>query len=98
MNIDSKKDGGSLVVKVSGRLDTMKAPELEEFLNQSLEDVTELAFDLSELEYISSAGLRTLLGAQQTMDSQGSMVVRNVPQPIMEILEVTGFTVFLTIE
>ena len=98
MNIDSKKDGGSLAVKVSGRLDTMKAPELEEFLNQSLEDVTELTVDLSELEYISSSGLRALLGAQQTMENQGSMIVKNIPQPIMEILEVTGFTAFLTIE
>ena len=55
-------------------------------------------FDLGQLEYISSAGLRVLLAAQKIMNKQGTMVVKNVKPMIMEIFEVTGFDSILTIE
>ena len=98
MNIETIKNGGALNVKVDGRLDTTTAPELDDTLKASLEDVTELVFDLSDLEYISSAGLRVLLSAQKTMNQQGSMKVTGVNDIVMEIFEVTGFTGILTIE
>ena len=98
MNIEPKKDGGKLEVKVSGRLDTTTAPELDEYLKQSLEGVDELIIDFSDLEYISSAGLRVLLSAQTTMNTQGSMTVKGVNDIVMEIFDVTGFTDILNIE
>ena len=98
MNIEPKKDGGKLEVKVSGRLDTTTAPELDEYLKQSLEGVDELIIDFSDLEYISSAGLRVLLSAQKTMNTQGSMTVKGVNDIVMEIFDVTGFTDILNIE
>ena len=98
MNIEKIKNGGALNVKVDGRLDTTTAPELDDTLKASLEDVTELVFDLSDLDYISSAGLRVLLSAQKTMNQQGSMKVTGVNDIVMEIFEVTGFTGILTIE
>ena len=52
---------------------------------------------MAALDYLSSAGLRILLGAQKTMNKQGSMKVTNVNDTIMEIFEVTGFVDILTV-
>lgn len=98
MTIDKVQDGVKLTVKVSGRLDTTTAPELEDDLKASLEGIEDLTMDFSELEYISSAGLRVLLSAQKIMNKQGSMVVTGVNSTIMEIFEVTGFSDILTIQ
>ena len=64
----------------------------------SLDDVEELTFDLSELIYISSAGLRIILSSQKRMNKQGSMKVTNVQDIVMEVFESTGFVDILTIE
>ena len=98
MNIEKKAEDKKLTIGVSGRLDTMTAPELDEELKNSLFDVEELVLDFSQLEYISSAGLRVLLAAQKAMNKQGSMVVTDVNDTIMEIFEVTGFSEILTIK
>ena len=64
-----------------------------------IDDVMEVIFDLKETEYFSSAGLRVILGVYQDLDDKdGSMVLKNVNDDLMEILEMTGFTVFLEIE
>ena len=97
MVIEKKAEGEKLTVKVIGRLDTTTAPKLEEELHASMDGVTDLVMDFSELEYISSAGLRVLLSAQKTMNKQGKMTVTGVNEVIMEILEVTGFVDILTI-
>lgn len=88
----------NLVVALDGRLDTTTSPNLEEELKATLPSVEDLVFDLTKLEYISSAGLRVLLSAQKTMNKQGSMVVKNVSEEVKEIFEVTGFSDILTIE
>jgi len=98
MTIDKIQDGKALKVKVSGRLDTTTAPQLEEELNASLAEVEDLTMDFEELEYISSAGLRVLLSAQKVMNRQGTMTVIGVNDTIMEIFEVTGFSDILTIQ
>ena len=82
---------------LSGRLDTTTAPELEAELKSCLEGIEGLEFDLSDLEYISSAGLRVLLFAQKSMAGK-TMVVRNVKPEIMEVFDITGFSDILTIE
>ena len=98
MDIEKQKDGTKLYVKLVGRLDTKTAPELSEMLKDELEGVEELTFDLSELVYVSSAGLRVILSAQKIMNKQGSMKVRNVKGIVMEVFESTGFVDILTIE
>lgn len=98
MTIDKVQNGEKLEVKVSGRLDTTTAPDLEAALKESLEGIKDLNMDFSDLEYISSAGLRVLLSAQKTMNKQGSMTVSGVNSTIMEIFEVTGFSDILTIQ
>lgn len=97
MKITKIQDGNSLTVALEGRLDTNTAPELESVFKSSLDGVTELLIDMADLDYLSSAGLRILLGAQKTMNKQGSMKVANVNDTIMEIFEVTGFVDILTV-
>ena len=80
------------ITEVSDNLDDYSV------LNEALEDLTELTFDLRETAYISSAGLRILLIAQKRMNKQGKMTVTNANSDLMDILEVTGFTDILTIE
>ena len=98
MTIQNNKNGSALSLALEGRLDTTTAPELDEVLKGSLDGVTELTMDLEKLEYLSSAGLRVLLSAQKTMNKQGSMVVKNVNETIMEIFEITGFSDILNIQ
>ncbi|MBQ9030222.1 MAG: STAS domain-containing protein [Parasporobacterium sp.] len=98
MTIQTQKQEKQLIVFLEGRLDTNSSPELEEYLKSRIDEIRELVFDFEHLEYISSAGLRVLLAAQKQMNRQGSMIVRNVSEPIREIFDVTGFCDILTIE
>ena len=98
MTVNKIKNGNSLVIAPEGRLDTITAPELDNEIKASIDGITSLEFDLTNLEYISSAGLRVLLSAQKVMNKQGEMKVCNVNETIMEIFEVTGFSDILDIE
>ncbi len=98
LNIKKESNESSLTVFLEGRLDTTTAPELEGELKDGLTGVTDLIMDFSNLEYISSAGLRVLLSAQKTMNKQGKMVVKNPSEEVKEIFDVTGFADILNIE
>lgn len=98
MTINKISEGEKLTLALSGRLDTNSSPSLEAELKQSVGGVKELIFDFSEVEYISSAGLRILLAAQKVMNRQGSMKLISVSADVMEVFEITGFSDILTIE
>lgn len=98
MKITKEKKENTLRVNVEGRLDTATAPEFENSIKPELLGVSELIIDFSELNYISSAGLRVLLSLQKTMNTQGSMKITGVNETVNEILEITGFSDILTIE
>ena len=98
MQINKTIDNDSLTIALSGRLDTLTAPQLDAEIQGKLDGVKSLVFDFKNLDYISSAGLRILLMAQKVMNKQGSMVVKNASSEIKEIFEVTGFCDILTVE
>ncbi|NBH27371.1 anti-sigma factor antagonist [Lachnospiraceae bacterium] len=98
MKITKTQNGNSLYLALEGRLDTNTAPELEASIKGSIDGVEELTIDMEALDYLSSAGLRVLLGTQKIMNKQGSMRVTHVNDTIMDIFEVTGFADILTIE
>ena len=98
MTIEKKINGESATLIVSGRLDTQTAPELEAELDGVLAGLKELTFDMTNLEYVSSAGLRVILKAQKAMNAQGSMKLTGVNDSIMEVFDITGFLDILTIE
>lgn len=98
LDIKNTVNGTELTVKLIGRLDTTTAPVLEGDLRKSVDNIEKLIFEISELEYISSAGLRVLLSAQKVMNKQGKMIIRGANETVMEVFEVTGFVDILNIE
>lgn len=98
MNIKQNKENKKLTVLINGRVDSSTAPELLDYLKEAMSGIEELIIDLKDVEYISSAGLRVILFAQKTMNSQGSLTITNVNEDIMETFELTGFTDILTIK
>lgn len=96
MNIEKTLSGTKLTVALEGRLDVRTAPALEKELQESYGKITELVLDFEKLEYVSSAGLRVVLGAQKEMDEK--LIVKNVNDIVMEVFEVTGFAYVLNIE
>lgn len=98
MTVEKILNGESAKIAVAGRLDTQTAPLLEKELDDVISSLNELIFDMSSLEYISSAGLRVILKAQKIMNAQGSMKLIGVNDSIMEVFDITGFLDILTIE
>ena len=98
MTIEIKKNEKELTIEVVGRLDTITAPVLENTIGENIGGIQSLILDFKGLEYISSAGLRILLGAQKKMKDHGSMKLVGVCEEVMEVLEMTGFADILTIE
>ena len=98
MTIEKVLNGECAKIIVAGRLDTQTAPELEKEIDGIIANLKELVFDMTGLEYISSAGLRVILKAQKIMNTKGSMKLIGVNDSIMEIFDITGFLDILTIE
>ena len=88
------------IIKTEKRLDIAHAPALEKELNRAFEDgETEIIVDMEETSYISSVILRALLKAQKKVNSiNGSLILRNVSESVMEVFDVTGFSGILMFE
>ncbi len=83
------------VVKISGRIDSSTSPKFAEVVNAIVQNGRfRIVIDMEELDFISSAGLRVLIGAQKTCKryNRGEVVLANVPETIMSSLELAGFT------
>ena len=98
MTLTKQLNGNHLDIALEGRLDTMTAPELEAALRQELDSVDSLTLDFSNLEYISSAGLRVLLSAHKALAGKGGMKVTHLNEIVREVFDVTGFADILTVE
>ena len=98
MTIEKTLTGSEACLALSGRLDTMTAPELEKELKASMPGAERLVLDFAGLDYISSAGLRVLLSAHKFMSGKGGMKVKNANEIVREVFDVTGFADILTIE
>ena len=89
MKIEINKVNGNLKVALDGRLDTTTAPELESVIAKNLDGIDYIDFDCKGLTYVSSAGLRVLLGTHKKM--KGAMKLCDVCELVMEVFEMTGF-------
>ena len=88
MTIEKKQQDTTVELKLIGWVNTQTAPELEEALRELPEDTTQLVLDCSELEYVSSAGLRQIVAAYKKMN--GNLVLRSVSEEIAHVLKMTG--------
>ena len=98
MTIEIKRNASQTTIELVGRLDTLTAPALEKTITESIGSSENLVLDFKRLEYISSAGLRVLLGTQKKMQKVGSMKLTGVCENVMEVFEMTGFADILVIE
>ena len=90
---------GTLVVKPVGELDSMTSPVFEEELRGMLNSASHVVIDFEQVEYISSAGLRVLLAAEQYLEGrQADMKLIHVSEHILEIFDLVGFREIITIE
>lgn len=99
MTVTTTIEDGKLTLEVEGRLDTTTAPELEKVLKDNLGELKELELNLEKTVYVSSAGLRVLLNSQKIMtEREGSLLVTNVSEDVMDVLQITGFTDIINIQ
>ncbi len=91
MTINVERDYELVTLEITGRLDSTTAPNLEAVINEFSDDTKELVFNMAELEYISSAGIRVLLGAFKKMTlNQGIMRIEKANDIVREVFEMTG--------
>jgi anti-sigma B factor antagonist len=99
MEIRKEQNGNALILHLVGRLAVKEAKELDHVIRTELSGITDLTFDMSELSYIASAGLRALLIAQDMMDDAGgSMKLTHVNATVYCVLKLTGFSEIIKIE
>ena len=99
MNIKLINRGQEGELVLEGRLDTLTAPEAEEVFNQTAERFDKVILNMRDLEYVSSAGLRTLKRLHMAMKKKnGNLVLTNVRNMVMEVFEMTGFAGLLKFE
>ena len=99
MEIRREQNGNALILHLVGRLAVKEAKELEQVVRTELSGITDLTFDMTELSYIASAGLRALLIAQEMMDDVGgSMKLTHVNATVDGVLKLTGFSEIIKIE
>lgn len=99
LQITKKLEGDVLTVHIIGDLNVKTSPYLEEELTKSIDGVKKLVLDFTNVEYISSAGLRVLLGMEKAMRRQsGSMTLLHVNPAVKEIIRLAGFLQVMHIE
>jgi anti-anti-sigma factor len=99
MNIQVEQQGGITIIPLEGRLDGNNAGAAEAvFLTQLAEGKGQFIFDFSNLQYISSAGLRVVLvAAKKLRASKGRMICASLAEQVYDVFEMSGFTSILEI-
>jgi len=96
MDISKTLDGSKMELSVSGRLETITAPQLDAEIQALPEAVTELVMEISSLEYVSSAGLRVFLMAHKKMKARGGMMkISGANASVKKVFDITGFSPIL---
>ncbi len=93
MDITFSEEKGILIVSISGRIDAVTSPELEKAIISRIDGgAIKMLFDLHDLEYISSAGLRVFLFVAKRINSlKGKVVFCSLQKLIDDVFRVSGF-------
>lgn len=99
LTIETKKEKDGLWIMLKGRLDSQTAPYLEKEVSEQLEEVTRITFDVKQLEFISSAGLRIIIKAYNSVKKyDGIIIIRGANEEVKDVFDITGFTEKLKME
>ena len=98
MAVTERMEDGVLTLDVSGRLNAVTALELHDKMMELMPKAEKLIFDFTNLDYISSGGLRELLIAYEAMNPKGGVIIRNINPEVQSVLAMTGFSSIFTIE
>ena len=99
MEIRKEKNGKKLELFVTGAIDTTTSPTLESEILSEIKGINELVFDLTNTNYVSSAGLRVFLKFHKQLSSSGGkLIIKHPIEEVMEVFDMTGFSTFLVIE
>lgn len=91
-------NAGEVDVELKGRLDATVAPQLhEEMAKLQDADIKKVTFDVKELEYIASAGLRVIIFAKQKLGADTQIFMKDVNEDVKQVIEMTGCDNFVTI-
>lgn len=98
MEVDIKLEGQKATVLIEGRIDSSTAPELEKKICKVIKKVNDMVLDFEKVEYITSAGLRVILGASKVLSEKGKLLIINTSDVIKEIFDMTGFSSVVEID
>jgi len=91
MQIEKKIENGVLYLTPMGSVDYVTAPELDEIIESESPSVEEIVIDMQNVPYIASAGLRTILNADELMEDRKGVKLKNVNKDVMSVLQMSGF-------
>ncbi len=99
MEILKRKEKNALVISLKGRLDAVTTPLLEKDLTELMaHEERFLVLDLGGLEYISSAGLRTILAVTKRLrEKQGRLLLASLKSVVREVFDISGFSSIIPI-
>ena len=100
MELNHLQEGEITIITIKGRLDAATAPVADNAIKKIMEeDCRRVLFNLDDLEYLSSGGLRVILGvAKEIKRNEGKLVLCSLNQFVKEIFEVSGFESLIPIE
>lgn len=97
MKLNTVFEEKNCIITIEGSIDTLTARELEQAVNEAAPKCEKMILDMSKVDYISSGGLRVVVGANHIV-GKGNLTLRGLAPNVLEIFRLTGFTKYLTIE
>ncbi len=97
MKLHATFEEKTCTIAIEGSIDTLTAPELDREINAALPQCEKMILDMSGVDYISSAGLRVVVGANHTV-GKGNLTLKGLSTNVYEIFRMTGFTKYMNIE
>ena len=99
MDISTRSQGGVTVIAVAGSLDSVSSPQAQQAIDAAIAgDGRKVAIDFSALDYISSAGLRVLLGTAKQLGARGGALrMYGLNDSVREVFDISGFSAILPV-
>ena len=97
MNLTKTFDEKVCTIAIEGEIDALTASELEQAVNDAAPECEKMILDMSGVDYISSGGLRVVVGANHKI-GKGNLTLKGLAPNVYEIFRLTGFNKFLDIE